>query len=122
MKAWIRRMSQAGGGGGEEEGAARRWPVGILRRSGARAARCVLHAKYRGVPPAPAALPLDIDDTVSCFCRCALSLVPLRIRIFLEEKRLNIHSSEAEPMFRCSCRKGPRKRYLGSRYRAVFAT
>ncbi|XP_038213237.1 MOB kinase activator-like 2 [Zerene cesonia] len=51
-----------------------RWPVGILRRSGARAARRVLHVKYRSVPasPPPArVLPFDVDDTVSCFCRKA---------------------------------------------------
>ncbi|XP_046978742.1 MOB kinase activator-like 2 isoform X2 [Vanessa cardui] len=58
-----------------EETSPRRWPVGILRRSGARAARHVLHVKYRSVPPSPtpppSVLPLDIDDTVSCFCRKA---------------------------------------------------
>ncbi|CAH2092322.1 unnamed protein product [Euphydryas editha] len=59
-----------------EETSPRRWPVGILRRSGARAARHVLHVKYRSVPPSPSpapppsVLPVDIDDTVSCFCRC----------------------------------------------------
>lgn len=59
----------------EGEGSAR-WPAGILRRSGARAARRVLRVKYRSVPagpspapPAPAPAP---HDTVSCFCRCAL--------------------------------------------------
>ncbi|KAL4704181.1 hypothetical protein ACJJTC_000051 [Scirpophaga incertulas] len=74
VKAWIRRMSE--GGDDEEEAAGapvRRWPAGILRRSGARAARRMLHVKYRSVPPLapPAALPLDLDDTVSCFCRKA---------------------------------------------------
>ncbi|XP_063374683.1 uncharacterized protein LOC134662398 isoform X1 [Cydia amplana] len=48
-----------------------RWPGGILRRSGARVARRVLHVKYRSVSPVPSALPLDLDDTVSCFCRKA---------------------------------------------------
>ncbi|XP_037968129.2 MOB kinase activator-like 2 isoform X3 [Plutella xylostella] len=59
-------------------GEGRRWPVGILRRSGVRAARRVLHVKYRSVgsePPATAAPPRDQDhdpdDTVSCFCRKA---------------------------------------------------
>lgn len=67
--------SEPGGAAGEEESPGRRWPVSILRRSGARAARRVLHVKYRSVPPSPApsplpaVLPLDIDDTVSCFCR-----------------------------------------------------
>lgn len=76
VKAWLRSMSAGGAGEGGDEAASRRWPVGILRRSGARAARRVLHVKYRSVPPAPSpaapphALPLDIDDTVSCFCRC----------------------------------------------------
>ncbi|KAJ0179629.1 hypothetical protein K1T71_005341 [Dendrolimus kikuchii] len=74
VKAWVRRMSSGGGGGDPpDEGSGRRWPVGILRRSGARAARRVLHVKYRSVPPTPSpaptpvppVLPLDIDDTVS---------------------------------------------------------
>lgn len=78
-------MSDAGGGCDESAGrSGGRWPVGILRRSGARAARRVLHVKYRSVPPtpapipAPAVLPLDIDDTVSCFCRCVRVFWPLR--------------------------------------------
>ncbi|KAJ8725316.1 hypothetical protein PYW07_016274 [Mythimna separata] len=85
VAAWARSMS---GGGCEESGAraGARWPVGILRRSGARAARRVLRVKYRSVPPAPSpapspappVLPLDIDDTVSCFCRCVPVFWPLR--------------------------------------------
>lgn len=61
-------------------GEGRRWPVGILRRSGVRAARRVLHVKYRSVGSEPPATPAaaapprdqdhDPDDTVSCFCRC----------------------------------------------------
>lgn len=64
-----------------EEGA-RRWAGGVLRRSGARARR-VLHARYRSLA-APVAAPddLDIDDTVSCFCRCAPSLTLYRACLF----------------------------------------
>lgn len=90
VEARVRRMSAAGsGGGGCEESSGRtgaRWPVGILRRSGARAARRVLHVKYRSVPPSPAPspapppLPLDIDDTVSCFCRCVSVFWPMRYK------------------------------------------
>ncbi|CAH2062683.1 unnamed protein product, partial [Iphiclides podalirius] len=54
--------------GGERE--LRRWPGAMLRRG----SRRLLRLKYR-VPPA--ALPLDIDDTVSCFCRCAAQPAPL---------------------------------------------
>lgn len=74
VKAWLRSMSAGGAGEGGDEATSRRWPVGILRRSGARAARRVLHVKYRSVPPA---LPLDIDDTVSCFCRCVSIADPM---------------------------------------------
>ncbi|CAB3221771.1 unnamed protein product [Arctia plantaginis] len=82
VKAWVRKMSEAGGGDAEES-SGRRWPVGILRRSGARAARRVLHVKYCSVPPSPSptphVLPLDIDDTVSCFCRSVFTLSALRL-------------------------------------------
>ncbi|XP_073967309.1 LOW QUALITY PROTEIN: MOB kinase activator 2 [Choristoneura fumiferana] len=60
--------------GSDEGKPAARWPAGILRRSGARVARRMLHVKYRSVsppPPPPADLPTDLDDTVSCFCRKA---------------------------------------------------
>lgn len=89
LKTWVRKMSEAGGADDESPGrASARWPVGILRRSGARAARRVLHVKYRSVPPSPApassptppVLPLDLDDTVSCFCRCVALLWPTRYR------------------------------------------
>uniref|UniRef100_A0A2A4K0U5 Uncharacterized protein n=1 Tax=Heliothis virescens TaxID=7102 RepID=A0A2A4K0U5_HELVI len=80
-RARVRGMSSTGGSEGSGRADAR-WPVGILRRSGARAARRVLHVKYRSVPPAPSpappVLPLDIDDTVSCFCRCVPAFWPLR--------------------------------------------
>ncbi|CAH0396954.1 unnamed protein product [Chilo suppressalis] len=81
VKAWIRRMSEGGGeaGRGAEESPPSRWPVGILRRSGARAARRMLHVKYRSVPPEPASQSSphptqtqpDNEDTVSCFCSIA---------------------------------------------------
>ena len=86
VEGWARGMSSGGEEGGGRSSA--RWPVGILRRSGARAARRVLHVKYRSVPPSPAPspppaptmLPLDIDDTVSCFCRCVPVFWPMRYR------------------------------------------
>lgn len=78
VKAWLGRMRSEG----EEEGPSRRWPGSILRRSGARAARRALHVQYRAVP----ALPLDLDDTVSCFCRYTRAA---RLRL-LSEYRIRV--------------------------------
>lgn len=70
VKAWLRSMS-SGSADAEAEAEAQarvaRWPGGILRRSGARAAGR-LRVHYRSVSATPAAA-ADVDDTVSCFCR-----------------------------------------------------